>query len=471
MVGLGALLLVGGAVAYLGLRAYLHSDGFRKFLSAQVSSALRVQGNFASFVWDGLAVETDRFDAVGEGFISELVADRIGTEIGFGGLSRGVWEIKSTRIHRLQISLNAVPIEVLDRSEVSEPELRKKAVMKKQPGWVPREVELESLEIGALSMQVITAKGLASAKGMGVMVLPTTGKGAYQFEIVGGNVMMPMDLIPHLRIKRIDGSFQDGRAFIDRAEFSTAESARVIAFGESNFSEGFHAYEGELDGLKCEDILNETWAKRLTGDVSSSFKFTKDSGNQSVSGELGITNGTLTALPMLDALAAYADTRRFRILHLNEARTKWRFANGEILLSDLVLGSEGLIRLEGSLSIRGEEIDGSFQLGLVPGTLARIPGAETDVFRPGPMGLLWAPIRVSGTLSDPKEDLTLRLIEAAGMRMFEQLPETGEKVFKFTRSVLGESPSQAIDRGRQVIEEGEKVFKETEDLIKGILRR
>jgi hypothetical protein len=172
---------------------------------------------------------------------------------------------------------------------------------------------------------------------------------------------------------------------------------------------------------------------------------------------------------MLDALAAYADTRRFRIIQLSDARTKWRYSDGAYVFTDFVMASEGLIRLEGDFSIKGKAIDGLFRLGLVPGTLASIPGAERDVFLPGERGLLWAPIRITGTLDDPKEDLTDRLMMAAGMRMFDVIPESGEKVFKFTKSVLGESPDKVIDRGLKVIDEGERVIESAEDVIKGIL--
>jgi hypothetical protein len=91
------------------------------------------------------------------------------------------------------------------------------------------------------------------------------------------------------------------------------------------------------------------------------------------------------------------------------------------------------------------------------------------VFKPGRFGLLWAPIRVTGTLSDPKEDLTDRLTEAAGARMFELLPETGEKVFKFTKNVLGESPTKIIEKGSEVIDKGGELIKGAGDLLKGIL--
>jgi hypothetical protein len=461
------LLLIGGG--YLALRAYLHSDGFRKFLSAEVSSVAKVNGNFAAFFWDGLEVETERFEATGKGLVSNILAERIGTEIGFGSVGRGVWEVKSTRISRLQVSLNMVPTDQLDAVAPVLPVVPKKPAGKKQPGWVPKEAELESLEIGDLGLQIITKKGLATAKGMSVMVLPARGKQAYTAEITGGKIAVPMPLVPELRVQRIEAAYRDGSAFVKQAELSGWKEGRIVASGESNFALQTHAYDGNLDGLRCDEVLNDNWARRLTGDLSSTFKFNKTPDSQIVTGDLKITNGTLTALPMLDALAAYADTRRFRILQLNDARTKWQVANDEILLTDLVLGSEGLIRLEGSLSIKGENIDGSFQLGLVPGTLSRIPGAETHVFKPGRFGLLWAPIRVTGTLSDPKEDLTQRLTDAAGARMFEMLPETGEKVFKFTRNALGETPNQVIEKGGQVIDKGGEVIKGAGGILKGLL--
>ncbi len=462
----GALILVAIGVGYLGLRAYLHSDGFRKFLSAEVSKAAKIDGNFASFFWDGLAVETERFEATGKGFVNDVLAERIGTEIGFGGVGRGVWEVKSTRISRLQLSLNIVPP---SEPVVVEPAPQIKVVSKKQPGWVPKDVEMESLEIGDLGLQIITKLGLATAKGMSVMVTPAGGKQAYTAEIVGGKINLPIARAPELRVERIEAAYRDGSAFVKKAELTAWKEGRIIASGESNFARKTHAYDGNVEGVECNEVLNENWARRLTGDVSSTFKYSRMSSSQVVSGDLKITNGTLTALPMLDALAAYADTRRFRILQLNDARTKWQVANGELLLTDLVLGSEGLIRLEGSLSIKGENIDGSFQLGLIPGTLARIPGAETHVFQPGRFGLLWAPIRVTGTLSDPKEDLTQRLTDAAGARMFEMLPETGDKVFKFTRNALGESPIQIIEKGTEVIDKGGEVIKGAQGIFKGLL--
>jgi hypothetical protein len=140
-----------------------------------------------------------------------------------------------------------------------------------------------------------------------------------------------------------------------------------------------------------------------------------------------------------------------------------------LFLSKLVLASEGLVRLEGDIHIRGRDLDGNFNLGLAPGTLVSIPGAETRVFSPGPHGLLWTPLRITGTLDDPKEDLTDRLIAAAGLRMFEVIPETGEKVIRFTRSVVKDAPGKVIDQGGRILEKGSDIVNDVGGVLDGIL--
>jgi hypothetical protein len=470
MVFSGAFLLLALALGYAGLRAYLHSEGFRKFLSAEVSKTAKVVGSFNAFRWDGLAVETEKFEATGEGMIATVKADQIGTEVGFGALGKGAWELKQTRVSRVAVGLD------FTRKNEPSPTVHEevaKAVRKKQPGWVPSEVELETLSIGEVAIRAKTREGDVAARGMKVRLEAGSGKGAYQGEITGGTIDPAKDWLPEIHVEKVRGSYRDGSAYITSANLKAYSAGRINAFGEWSSETGTYALEGDIEGVKCDEFLNENWARRLTGDVASTFSVNNISGKMVMNGDLEIRNGTLTALPMLDALAAYADTRRFRILPLSESRTKWRYSEDGFVFTDFVMASEGLIRLEGNFSIKGREIDGLFRLGLVPGTLANIPGAETHVFLPGERGLLWAPIRITGTLDHPEEDLTDRLITAAGLRMFEVIPESGEKVLKFTKSVMGENPGGVIDKGieggRKVIDEGEKVIEGAEDVIKGLL--
>jgi hypothetical protein len=468
-VGVLVLGVVGLGAGYGMVRSYLHSDAFRKFLSVEAGNAAGVTGEFAPFHWDGLAVETDSFEATGEGRITGVRADGLHTEIGLGGVRRGVWEVRDSSVRRLEVSVDARKKEGVG---IETPEPAPKTANKpKQAGWLPREAELEGLEVRQVMVKAILDEGLAVASGMSVRVEQAGAKDAYRAEIEGGTLRLPFPIVPELRVDRVRLRYQEGQVFLTNAVVSAWQNGRIEGSGEWDMQSRQFAVTGEATGMKCEEVLNADWAKRLTGDVTSDFTLDNRRGFPQASGKLTVANGVLTALPMLDALAAYADTRRFRVLTLSEAHTEWQWKKGEVTLRNLVLASEGLVRLEGSIIIRERKIDGLFRLGLAPGTLATIPGAETDVFTPGERGLLWTTVRITGNPNDPKEDLTERLIAAAGMRMFDQIPETGEKAIKFSQSVLGESSSKTIEKGVKIIEEGSKTVREVGGILDGILGR
>lgn len=460
--------LIGLAVAYAMLRGYLYSDAFRRLLSTEVSKAVDVSGEFAPFRWDGLAVTTNSFEATGEGPITALRADGLHTEVGLGGVRRGVWEIRGSTVRRLEVAIDTTkprPSAPATSARGEQPPAGKTR------SWIPREAELQELHIREILLQAVLKQGPLTASGIALHAEHAGTGHSYRGDLAGGTILLPFAFLPELRLDRARLRYQDGRVFLTDATVGAWDHAKLTGSGEADLKAGQFTVQGDATGVKCEDILNPDWAKRLTGNVTSDFMVQNHGGSPTASGELTIHNGLLTALPMLDVLAAYADTRRFRELTLSEAHTRWRWQDGEFLLSDLVLASEGLVRLEGRIDIRNRNIDGVFRLGLAPGTLATIPGAETDVFLPGERGLLWTTLRLTGTLDDPEEDLTERLVAAAGARMFEYLPETGEKVLKFTRSIFGEPSSRTIDRGVEIIGKGADTVREVGGILGGILGR
>jgi hypothetical protein len=339
----------------------------------------------------------------------------------------------------------------------------------KPRGWLPKEVELQGLELGQVDLRALLDEGTLTASGIRVDVKPDGGRRSFRAEASGGDIRLPYEFVPAIRLDRARLRYQDGAVFLTQFSADAWKDGRLEASGEWDRDTWRFSFEGGLSGVKCEEILSETWAKRLIGTLNTDFAADNHAGKLVAHGRLVLHNGTLTALPVLDMLAAYADTRRFRILALSEAHADWRWEKDLIELSNIVIASEALTRLEGRVIIRGRELDGDLRLGLLPGTLANIPGAETDVFTPGPRGLLWAPIHLTGTLDKPHEDLSDSLIAAAGLRMLETLPETGEKVIKFTRSALGEHPSKTIEKGVKIIEKSGLNVREVSGILDSLL--
>lgn len=458
-----AVAILGLGVSYALLRNYLHSESFRHFLSAEASKSTGVVGEFSPFHWDGLAVRTDSFTGQGAGPITAVRLDGVQTEVGLGGVRRGVWEISGASIRRLEVTLDAARNAPPAAAPTTRPE---ESFL---TAWFPQNVEISDAEIGELALNAQFAEGNFRTSGISAKAEPAGSPDSYRLSLRGGLIQTPFPLLPELRLDHARLRFHDTQLYLSDSQVSVWKNGQVHATGECDLAARTFSLEGEATGIQCEEVLNADWSKRLTGNATSQFTLTNLSGATLAKGNLQLQNATLTALPMLDALAAYADTRRFRLLNLTEARTDWQWQNGETSITNLVLASEGLIRLEGEIVIRGQEIDGHFRLGLAPGTLATIPGAETDVFTPGPRNLLWAPLHLTGTLENPKEDLTDRLITAAGMRMLEQLPETGEKVLKFTHSVVQETSTQAAEQGVKLIDQGSDAVREVGGILNNIL--
>ena len=459
--------VVGAGILYAMVRGYLHSDAFRQLLSHRAGALAKVEGQFTPFRWDGLAVDSSGFEASGAGVVKHVRLDGLHTEVGVGGLRRGVWEIQGSRVQRMEVALDArnqglVPPPATSLESESPPRASKRA-------WLPSEIELQGMEVREVVVQALLDQGPVAVSGLKLRVEPAGPKHAYRAETADGTLRLPFGWVPELRLGRTNLRFQDGRVFLNRFDAAAWQDGHLEASGEWDAAARRYALEGQVSGVKCEDLFSADWAQRCSGTLSSDFTLDNHAGPPVARGRLTLHNGTLTALPVLEALAAYADTRRFRILSLSEAHADWRLDNGRYFLTNLVLASEGLVRLEGRLELRGRDIDGRLSLGLAPGTLARIPGAETDVFAAGERGLVWASLRLTGTLDHPREDLTDRLVAAAGVRMFERIPETGEQVIKFTRSLLGDAPPKAVEQELDNLKARSKTVRKLSGLLDGLL--
>jgi hypothetical protein len=76
-VGILVVAVLGAGVVHAMIGRYLHSGAFLQLLSAEVSKAANVDGSFEPFLWEGLAVDTDRFNATGSGVVRKLSAEGI----------------------------------------------------------------------------------------------------------------------------------------------------------------------------------------------------------------------------------------------------------------------------------------------------------------------------------------------------------------------------------------------------------
>lgn len=457
-----AIVSVGG---YVWLRQYLSSKEFRQLIVTEAEKSLRAKTSLSALRWDGFQVNSDFFEASGDSSLQQLSIEGIKTGIDAGGVVRGVWSVSPSRVTKLSATFDttAVPLpETVIEEPVPAPVVKKSSWY---DSWIPQKVETDALIVSDSHIKVITRDGIGQINGTRWEVEPSDTVAKFKLRANAGKINLPYSWAPEAKLERMRMTYQTGYLYLTDATLRLYENGHLDLAGEMDFSQKSYSLEGSLRDVYCHEVLPPDWRQRLTGKLETAFELRSGNPNPTLKGRLNIHQGMLTALPVLDKLAAYSQSLRFRTLTLHTAECDYEWSGDRIILTNVKLGSEGLVRMEGKITLtrvgpnQPYAMSGDFQVGLAPGTLAQIPGAEEDVFLPGPRGLLWAPMHLSGTTDEPKEDLSARLMAAAGVRMFDIIPATGQKVLKYTQQVVGDGTAftgvvdQALETGNKAIEQ------------------
>ncbi|MGB0775118.1 MAG: hypothetical protein ACPGUY_04685, partial [Akkermansiaceae bacterium] len=439
------------------MKKYIHSEEFRIFMGETVGNAMGADAHFSKFEWQGMQASTDSFHAEGDGALKFLRAEGIRATVELGEVKNKIWKISGVRVSNLDLHINTSTEDSgTPAPAAGKPDEPAAAASDEEPGFLagllPDKAVLDSADVSRLNLDLKTTNGFLKADNMVALITTSTAvKGAYDVKLSEGLVRTSWFGSP-LDLKSARGRYADGRIFINAAEAKVYKRGQLTLEGEIEGDDfGFY---GTLKDVRSEELVPANWQKRITGDLSTEFKVQSARDGTILRGNLKLKRGVLTALPILDRIAAYSNTRRFRRLDLSEATMKFRKQGDRLDLTEIVIASEGLIRVEGQITVVGDHLDGRFRVGITPGTLAHIPGAETKVFVRGERGLLWSPLRITGTIDAPKEDLSNRMIAAAGERMFELVPETGKMALKFAHDTATELPSKAVETGQDVLDEG-----------------
>ena len=448
-----AIVAVGG---YVWLRQYLSSSSFREVIVQKAEESLHATTTLSPLRWDGFRVHTDSFEASGPSVTKRISLEGVKTGIEAGGVTRGIWLVSPSRITNLSLTLDttAPPLPAPVKAPI---------VAGKAPWYdslLPKKFETDSLIVNDSNIAVILKNGEAKLSGTRWEVAPTDTFTQCKINGAGGKIELPFAWAPPMKLDQMRLSYQSGVVFLTDSTFRLYENGHLTLGGECDWANSKYSLEGTLRDVLCKEVLPADWRQRLTGNLESTFTIQSSAGAPVIKGHLEIKQGVLTALPVLDKLAAYSQSLRFRTLMLHDAQADYVWENDRITLTNVKIGSEGLARMEGKIVFTKNTVandyllDGDFRVGLAPGTLAQIPGAEEDVFVVGERGLMWAPMKLTGTTSDPKEDLSDRLMAAAGARMFEILPQTGMKVLKYTQEAVTEhvpAVGSIIDKSTDVV--------------------
>jgi hypothetical protein len=447
-------------VAYKLVIDFLHSVEFRETLAEKVSETIGTKSEFGEMQWSLLHLKNDGFTAQSEGAVQKVEAKNIELDVASDFLTSDTWTITDAVVQSASLDLD-----LTKEFTVIEPTIKSKSWLEKQ---LPEKAELSDLKVLRADARVQSEMGELLVSEARVEL----GKEDYGYSalVEKANLALPLPIVKTARLESMKLRSLNERVVVDFAEMAIMDSGRLELDGEVDYSGADLDYEvnGWLTGLRCADLVNEDWKQRLNGKVESKFTAQPDlNGELEVRGNVTIRDGVLTALPVLDTIAAYTAVRDFKTLRFSEFRCDYLRKGTLMRLSNIYLHCNGLMRIEGDFDLRDEMISGVFQVGLNPGTLGHIPGAEDKVFTPGKEGMSWTTVKVGGTLDNVTEDLSDRMIAAAGQRLFEMIG--GEMMLKFgggaveNLDVLKQLPNVGV--GNSVQDASSSIIESSQELL------
>jgi len=423
------LLVVGFFVVRAAIDSYLRSEGFRKFVAEKAGNTLHADAELAPLHFSGSEIFADGFRAKGgrEAAFADLQLEQIRTEISLRRFFEKVWQVEHFEVQRLRVDLTGPrsdrPVEPT-ANPLEAPKTERATKSPSSSGWLPNRVEIGRAVIR--DTQLVWPGG--GLRGTLLNLQPHEGG----WHIVGQGGRLEYGKLPPLDIASLQLRYRAPSLFINSAELRQPTGGSVQATGEIDF-------EKQLDlrlmlvNVNTTPYLSDDWRVRMKGNLSgevtvrSALPLTTA---PQIKGSLKLTEGELTALPVLDQIAAFTRTQQFRRLTLSNASGDFQQDGERLSVTKFVAESDGLIRMEGAFVVEKGQIDGTFQVGVTPGSLQWLPGAQAKVFTESRGGYLWAPMRLTGTVNKPTDDLTPRLVAAAQGAVIEGVQNAAGEVIK-----------------------------------------
>jgi hypothetical protein len=400
---LGVVILLGLA---FGVPAYLRSERFRQVVNRETGQFLGVTGEFMPLHWSGFSAYSDGF--AGRGATHSLRADRIRAEFYPRGIFRRAWQITDLEVQQLTVRLG---------EPFMEPGTTKGAGL---PGWwaawLPDRLELARVRIENVGVHWPTGalqqvRAVITPDGAGWIVEGTGG----QFRQAG---------YPPVAVERVKLRYRDGEVWVTDSALRLEETAALNVTGTAR-TEAVDL-QVAYQGVAIAPWLPEDWRARLKGTATGHARVTGPTPVR-VAGRLELVGGQLVALPVLERIAAFTRTTEFRQLTLQTARTDYVWEGDRLRLREVVLESAGLLRVEGGCEVVAGRLAGEFRVGVTPGALRWLPGSQARVFTEERAGYAWTTVKVTGPVDRLEEDLSARLIAAAGKELIEGVRGTVEE--------------------------------------------
>ncbi|MBV9671817.1 MAG: hypothetical protein JO076_03215, partial [Verrucomicrobia bacterium] len=391
--------------SWLGSFAFLRSDLFRTWLSKKVSRSLNVDGQFESISWDGSVFRSPGFAATGipKSRLNSLRAKDISAQVDWWQLLK--IQIVIDHLHADQIDLffgSRVPVHDIDQIPKQRAQIK---------SWLPTDLQIREISVDDVHLRWETKSGQQGHL-IGSSVSAIRKNPDLWYVVVSGGEIQHQEF-PAVQIESAHCSFSQELMNINDAKFKDGSSGKLDLLGKIQFvSPRKVQLQANFTGIDSKGIFPADWyfSGILSGQLHYDGSLDRlESG--SLDGPITFDNAQVDFAKYFVKLRPLLAIERFTVVKFDSFRTNIHYNNKETLFSDLDASSKGGLRIEGYGSVRRNQINATMQLGIAPFVVSSLAIPITPIFSEQRKGYFWTTVKVNGTLEDPHEDLSPRLLD------------------------------------------------------------
>jgi hypothetical protein len=436
----GVVLLV--AVAFLVIssrvHAFLRSEDFRKLVSEKTGDAFHAEAQYAPLRWAGSSVFSDSLAATGTpgSIVSSVEANQVRASVNWRAIFKGAWRVDEVDVMNFQGVFRPGSAEA--GRDGGDPPVASSGLAK----WLPSRFELGRLQVAKARIDFLGSDGrpAVSLADSSLKVEPS-GAG---WAIDGNNGTLTLPSLPVMTVTSYRTRLQGGTFFLTDAGLRLGDQGKISASGEFSDAPVLHVQWNQVD---IAPFLSPEWKKRFSGLMAGTADISWPSSgiaNGTATGKFRVTDGLVENVAALEEVARFTGAPQFRRMPVQEFSADYKWAKGGLVLTNIVLESKGLLRVEGTCSIAGTgAVDGQLRVGVTSQSLQWLPGSRERVFTVSQNGYLWTNVRLGGTVQSISEDLSARLVNAAkdevidqGVKTIESLPGVDKVPVKDVLNIL-----------------------------------
>jgi hypothetical protein len=420
------------------VHAYLRSEDFRRLVSQKTGDAFRAEAQYAPLRWAGPSVFSDTLQATGRpgSIVSDVEAHQVRASVNWRAIFNGAWRVDEVTVMHLRGVFR--PGSPEDGTNAGDPPVASSGFA----AWLPKRFELGRLQVGKARLEFLGSDGSSVVTLVDSTLRVEPNGDGWAINGNGGTLTLPA--LPTMNVMSYRTRIQGGTFFLTDAELRLGDMGRISASGEFSDRSDLHVQWEQVD---VEPFLNEEWKKRISGVMAGTADLNWPSSglaDGTITGKFRMTDGLVQNVSTLEEVAKFTGAPQFRRMPVQEFSGDYRWFKGDLTLTNLVLESKGLLRVEGTCLIAADgTVDGQLRVGVTPQSLQWLPGSRERVFTVSQNGYLWTNVRLGGTVQNLNEDLSARLVKAArdeviqqGVRTIEKLPEATKEGVKDVLNIL-----------------------------------